>query len=138
MSGFGVFAGAGALVAIFWLRRHHKKIGVTENEFWAALWLMTLAGVAGAKGLFVWLGWEHYASGELRLWRDFGTGFVFFGGLVGALIAGLTFATARKLSFWRGADYFAVALPAYNTACEEDQETAASSALFGQRFATSI
>jgi phosphatidylglycerol:prolipoprotein diacylglycerol transferase len=111
MNWFGIFAAVGALVAMVWLWRNHKKLGVTENEFWAALWLMSLGGIVGAKGVFVWLGWEHYASGELDLWRDFSTGFVFFGGLVGAMVAGLAFAAVRKLSFWRGADYFAVALP---------------------------
>jgi phosphatidylglycerol:prolipoprotein diacylglycerol transferase len=111
MTPFGLFAAAGAVVAIFWLRLRHERLGVTENEFWVALWLMALGSVVGAKTLFVILGWEHYASGELRLWRDFGTGFVFFGGLIGAATVGLVFALTRKLSFWRGADYFAVAIP---------------------------
>jgi len=35
--------------------------------------------------LFVALGWEHYARGELRLWADFRIGFVFFGGLAGGI-----------------------------------------------------
>jgi phosphatidylglycerol:prolipoprotein diacylglycerol transferase len=38
-------------------------------------------------------------------------GFVFFGGLAGASIAAAGFSVARGLSFARGADYFAVALP---------------------------
>jgi phosphatidylglycerol:prolipoprotein diacylglycerol transferase len=67
--------------------------------------------VAGAKALFVALGWEHYARGELRLWADFRVGFVFFGGLAGALVAGALFAAVRGKSFVGGADYFAVAVP---------------------------
>jgi phosphatidylglycerol:prolipoprotein diacylglycerol transferase len=70
-----------------------------------------LGATIGAKALFVALGWEHYARGELRFWADFGVGFVFFGGLVGAVLSGWIFARWRGLSFTRGADYFAVAVP---------------------------
>ncbi|HMO65967.1 MAG TPA: prolipoprotein diacylglyceryl transferase, partial [Verrucomicrobiota bacterium] len=111
MTAYGLFAAAGVLAAVLWLRRHRPDLGLTENEFWAALWLLVAGAVAGAKGLFVVLGWRHYASGELRLWADFGTGFVFFGGLLGGLAAALGFARWRGLGFARGADYFAVALP---------------------------
>lgn len=108
---YGVFAALGAVVAILWLKRHRAGIGVSENEFWAAMWTLLAGGLAGGKLLFVVLGWEHYARGELRLWADFQVGFVFFGGLVGAALAGIGFAWLRRLSFARGADYFAVALP---------------------------
>jgi phosphatidylglycerol:prolipoprotein diacylglycerol transferase len=86
-------------------------MGLSENEFWAAMWTLLLGGVAGAKLLFLALGWEHYARGELRFWADFRVGFVFFGGLAGAAVAGFAFARLRGLGFARGADYFAVALP---------------------------
>ncbi|MBI5771191.1 MAG: prolipoprotein diacylglyceryl transferase [Verrucomicrobia bacterium] len=111
MSAYGVFAAAGAVTAIAWLRRHHRAMGLSDNEFWAALWLIVIGAIIGAKALFVGLGWRHYATGELRLWADFGTGFVFFGGLVGAALAAGGFACWRRLNFWRGADYFGVALP---------------------------
>jgi phosphatidylglycerol:prolipoprotein diacylglycerol transferase len=108
---YGIFAGAGAMVAVLWLRGRHERLGVSENQFWAAMWAMLLGGVIGAKALFVALGWEHYARGELRLWADFDVGFVFFGGLLGAALAGWALARAWGVSFARGADYFAVAVP---------------------------
>ncbi len=111
MTTYGVFAAAGAVTAIAWLRRHHRAMGLTENEFWAALWLIVGGAIVGAKALFVVLGWHHYVDGELRFWADFGTGFVFFGGLLGAALAGGGFAWWRRLNFWRGADYFGIALP---------------------------
>jgi phosphatidylglycerol:prolipoprotein diacylglycerol transferase len=110
-SSYGFFAAAGCAAAVLWLRRHRDGLGVSENEFWVAAWTLLLGGVAGAKALFLVLGWEHYARGELHLWADFRVGFVFFGGLLGAALAGWLFARLRRLSFVRGADYFAVALP---------------------------
>jgi phosphatidylglycerol:prolipoprotein diacylglycerol transferase len=110
-SAFGQFAAVGSVVAVLWLWRHRRGIGVSDNEFWAAIWLLVASGVVGAKALFVVLGHAHYERGELRLWADFGIGFVFFGGLLGALLAGALFAWWRRLDFMRGADYFAVALP---------------------------
>ncbi len=108
---YGAFSAAGAVVAVIWLARQRRGLGVSENEFWAAMWLLLLGGIIGAKLLFLALGWEHYARGELSFWGDFGTGYVFFGGLAGAALAGALFAAARGLDFARGADYFAVALP---------------------------
>lgn len=110
-SAFGQFAAAGSVIAVLWLWRHRRGVGVSDNEFWAAIWLLVLSGIVGAKALFVVLGHAHYERGELRLWADFGVGFVFFGGLLGALLAGVLFAWCRRLSFVRGADYFAVAVP---------------------------
>ena len=111
MTPFGFFAALGGLTAIGWLRYWHRKLGVSENEFWAAMWLMLVGGIVGAKTLFVLLGWQHYASGELHLWANFGTGFVFFGGLLGAVAVGAVFAWWQGLNFWQGADYFAIVLP---------------------------
>jgi len=111
MSTWGLFTAAGAVVAVLWLLRHHNNLGITQNEFWASIWTLVIGAIAGAKLLFLILGWEHYARGELRFWVDFDVGFVFFGGLLGAILAGLIFARIRGLSFMRGSDYYAVAIP---------------------------
>lgn len=111
MTLFGFFAAAGGVTAILWLRLRRRQIGVSQNEFWTGMWLTFFGAVIGAKILFVILGWHHYATGELHFWSNFGTGFVFFGGLLGAIMAAGLFAWWRGLNFWRGADYFAVALP---------------------------
>jgi phosphatidylglycerol:prolipoprotein diacylglycerol transferase len=108
---WGFFAAIGGVTAVLWLQRHRRSLGVSENEFWAAMWTLLAGGVVGAKVLFLVLGWEHYTRGELRLWADFAVGFVFFGGLLGAAAAGALFARGRGLSFVRGADYFALAIP---------------------------
>ncbi len=108
---YGIFSALGCTAGVLWLHRHRRGIGVSENEFWAAMWTLLLGGVVGAKALFVALGWEHYARGELHFFADFRVGFVFFGGLIGAALAGLVFARVRELDFLRGADYVAVALP---------------------------
>jgi phosphatidylglycerol---prolipoprotein diacylglyceryl transferase len=111
MTAYGFFAAAGGVTAVCWLQRNRDGLGLSENEFWAAMWTLLLGGLVGAKLLFVVLGWEHYARGELRLFADFSIGFVFFGGLLGAALAGGVFAWARGHDFARGADYFGVALP---------------------------
>lgn len=108
---YGWFASAGCVTAVLWLERHRGKMGLSQNQFWAAMWTLLVGAIVGAKALFVALGWEHYAHGELHFWWDFGTGFVFFGGLIGGLLAAALFAARQRLSFVRGADYFAVAIP---------------------------
>lgn len=110
-SPYGLFVAAGCLAAVLWLKTRREALGLSENAFWAAIWLMVLGATIAAKGLFVVLGWEHYARGELRFWADFGVGFVFIGGLLGAVLARWAFGRWRGLGFVRGADYFAVAVP---------------------------
>ena len=110
-SAYGLLAAAGCVTAVLWLQRHRRQLGATENEFWGGLWVLLFGGVIGAKALFAALGWEHYARGELRFWADFQIGFVFFGGLIGAALAGAAFVRWRGLSFLQCADYFAVAIP---------------------------
>ena len=66
-SAYGLFVSAGAVTALIWLRRRLPRIGVSQNVFWAGIWAMLGGAIVGAKALFVVLGWEHYASGELRL-----------------------------------------------------------------------
>jgi phosphatidylglycerol:prolipoprotein diacylglycerol transferase len=110
-SAYGALVAAGCVTGVLWLEAHRERLGLSENAFWAAVWTMLLGAVVGAKGFFVLLGWEHYARGELRFWGDFRVGFVFFGGLLGAALAGWAFAWVRGLSFVRGADYFGVAVP---------------------------
>jgi phosphatidylglycerol:prolipoprotein diacylglycerol transferase len=111
MNPWGLFTAAGSLTAVLWLLGHHRSFGLSQNEFWAAIWTLLIGAIAGAKILFLILGWEHYTRGDLRFWADFDVGFVFFGGLLGAACAGLIFARVRGLSFVRGSDYYAVAVP---------------------------
>ena len=111
---YGLFMAMAFVCGALWLKTKRERIGLSENEFWASIWCMLAGALIGAKGLFVILGWEHYASGQMNFWRDFRTGFVFFGGLVGAALAGFAFGWVRGLGFRRGADYYAVALPVGN------------------------
>jgi phosphatidylglycerol:prolipoprotein diacylglycerol transferase len=108
---YGLFVATGVVGAVLWLEGRREQMGLTENAFWAAMWTMVLGAALGAKALFVALGFEHYARGELRFWADFRVGFVFVGGLGGAALAGWAFVRMRGLSFLRGADYVAVAAP---------------------------
>ena len=108
---YGLLSAAGVVLAVLWLKSNRKKMGLSENAFWAAIWSLFLGAVVGSKLLFVALAWPEYASGRMRLFADFDYGFVYFGGLLGAGLAGLAFARRRKLGYLRGADYFGVALP---------------------------
>src|SRR4029453_18245926 len=95
---YGLFAATGWGISVLWLRRHREGLGVSENEFWAAMWTLLVGGVVGAKALFLVLGWEHFARGELSLWTDVRVGFGFLGGLAGAVIACALFAPVRRRS----------------------------------------
>jgi prolipoprotein diacylglyceryltransferase len=99
-SAYGLFVATGCITAVLWLKGRREELGLTENAFWAAMWTMVLGTTIGAKALFVALGWEHYARGELRFSADFRVGLVFVGGLLGATLALALIAIALTCS-WR-------------------------------------
>ncbi|MDE2237465.1 MAG: prolipoprotein diacylglyceryl transferase, partial [Elusimicrobia bacterium] len=109
---YGVLVAAAYLVGISWLKSQAARMpGMDENKFWTLIYGIFFGAILGGKLLFMALEWRLYWDGELGIFRDFRYGFVFFGGLLGALAAGLILTRRLKLPFLATADYFGVALP---------------------------
>lgn len=108
---YGLFVAAGFIVGIYWLRGRIKEMGLGEDRFWGLIYSCFLGGMLGAKALFIALSWDSYAGARMQLFTDIRYGFVYFGGFVGAVLAGLIYARRFNLSFLKIADYFGVALP---------------------------
>lgn len=103
---YGVLVAAGYMVGILWLNSQRKKMGLSEDRFWALIYVEFFGALAGGKILYWIVEWDALLSGELRLIRDIRFGFVFFGGLIGTLVVGVFYARRHRLNFWKLADYF--------------------------------
>lgn len=108
---YGVLVAAAYLGAIYWLKHRLVPGRMKEQDFWAAIYCLFFGALAGGKLLYVLVEWPRFASGELGFIRDFRYGFVYFGGLIGALAMGLAFARRKGIPFLDNADYFSTALP---------------------------
>ena len=62
-------------------------------------------GIVGARTLYVITFWrEEFADEPLTKIFTMRSGFVFYGGLIGATLCGITYARAKKLPVWKLAD----------------------------------
>jgi phosphatidylglycerol---prolipoprotein diacylglyceryl transferase len=112
LSTYGVLVAAAYLTGILWLKARIAEMPrMTEDKFWTLIYGVFFGALAGGKLLYVAVEWRAFASGELGVLRDFRYGFVFFGGLIGALGAGAWLRRRLDIPFLATADYFGVALP---------------------------
>lgn len=112
LSTYGALVAAAYLVAILWLRGQMKHMPkMNEEKFWVLVYGLFFGAILGGKALFVLVEWRSFANGELSFLRDFRYGFVFFGGLLGAMAMGLKIKRWTGLPYLGTADYFGAALP---------------------------
>ena len=95
------------LLVMAWLAR---RDGLNVNRMYdLGLWVL-LAGLLGSKILMVITEWNSYYRehpGQLLSLDFFRSGGVFYGGLIGALLASVVVMRIYKLDWWRTADVFA-------------------------------
>lgn len=106
LSAYGVLVAAAYLAGISWLRRRRSEMGLSEDAFWELIYWLFAGALIGGK-----LAYAAVERDPSRLWSDLRYGFVFYGGLIGALAAGGMLQRRRAFSYAKLADYFGVALP---------------------------
>lgn len=111
IASYGFFVAAGYLAGILWLKRNRERMQMTEDQFWTVIYSVFVGAVVGGKLMFFLLEWRQFSSGQLSLIRDFRYGFVFYGGVIGSLVAGILAAWRLKIPFAPAVDYFAVVAP---------------------------
>lgn len=106
---YGIFLVAGFLAAIWTANRRGLRDGLPPTLLTdLALWLL-VGGLIGARALHVLSHWERDFAGRpwwemFAVWRG---GLVFYGGLIGATLAGILFARGKRLPFFKTADALA-------------------------------
>ena len=87
---YGVLVATGVLLGIWIAVRNAEKQGINGDDMWNLGIYMVLAGIIGAKILYVINDWSSYASNwrEIFSLNTLQAGGVFSGGLLGALAVG--------------------------------------------------
>ena len=106
LSTYGVLVAAAYVTAILWLQSRRKEMGLSEEAFWDLVYWLFGGALLGGK-----LGYVIVERDVTLLWHDVRYGFVFYGGFLGAALAGWIATRRLKLSFTKLSDYFAVVLP---------------------------
>jgi phosphatidylglycerol---prolipoprotein diacylglyceryl transferase len=102
---YGFLMAAGFLTALFLLRKRAASFGLTADDAVdLGVWVL-LAGLVGAKLLLLIVEWKRFHLLEARsLMELLRSGGVFYGGLIGAVLAAFVFLRLRRIDFWAVAD----------------------------------
>jgi len=109
---YGFMVMIGFAMAIFISVYRSEQVGIDANVVMdLGLWTM-LAGIAGARIFHMIQFHENYAEASFftlfEVWKG---GLVFYGGMIGSLVAGVVFLRMRKISVLRIIDVIAPAVP---------------------------
>jgi phosphatidylglycerol:prolipoprotein diacylglycerol transferase len=102
---YGFLMACGFLSALYVLRRRAPRFGLSPDDATdLGVWVL-LAGLVGAKLLLLIVEWKQFHLLEGRsLLELLRSGGVFYGGLIGALLAAVVFLRVRHIDFWAVAD----------------------------------
>ncbi len=109
---YGLFVAAGFWLGAWTAARRAPRAGVSPESVWDLLWVLILAGIVGARALYVASYWERDFRGEpLReIFMVHHGGLVFHGGFLLATLAGFAWCHWRRLPAWTIADVLAPSL----------------------------
>jgi len=97
---WGLTVAIGVLAAV-WLasRQLAKQNKISENQFWNLTILLVIAAFIGARVSAAFEYWSYFSTDPLAVFRPWEGGFSFFGGAVGAVLAGYIWSKKNKVSY---------------------------------------
>jgi len=108
---YGIMFAFGILAASLLAVKEAKKRNIDTEIIWDLILYLLIGIVVGARAFYVLFYWPEGMPltlvGAAAIWNG---GLAFFGGFLGALLAGYIFVRKKKLKFWLLADIFAVPL----------------------------
>jgi len=106
---YGVLLALGFLVGLWTAGRRGLRVGVAPEKVWdAGVWLI-VGSVLGARLLYVISYWKESFAGKhwSEVFMIHHGGLVYYGGLMGACLAFVLYATVKRLALWNLADILA-------------------------------
>lgn len=106
---YGVMVALGFMLGLWTAGRRARLVGVpTEKIIDLGPWLI-VGSLLGARSLYVISYWRESFAGQplfeiFAIWRG---GLVYYGGLIGATLAGTLYARVKRLALWNLADIVA-------------------------------
>jgi len=105
---YGLFVFLGVICGYLVSRAEARRNGIDDDSFSDICFWMAIAAFLGAKLLYILIEWKYFLRNPLGLIRS---GFVFYGGLILAIVALYFLAKKYKLPFLKLLDIVAIGLP---------------------------
>jgi phosphatidylglycerol:prolipoprotein diacylglycerol transferase len=104
---YGVFVALAFLVTTGLIAREARQSRFDESAVYNLCLLLLVSGIAGARFFYVLLNWHEFSDKPLEILMINHGGLVWFGGLIGATVAGFLFIRAKRFSPGEILDLFA-------------------------------
>jgi phosphatidylglycerol:prolipoprotein diacylglycerol transferase len=106
---FGVFVASAFLAGLWTAARRARRDGLNPDHISEAGTWLILGTILGARTLYVISYWDKNFAGHpwtevFKVWEG---GLVYYGGLIGATLAGLAFVRFRRVPVWKFGDALA-------------------------------
>ncbi|EKD43215.1 MAG: hypothetical protein ACD_72C00407G0005 [uncultured bacterium] len=108
---WGLFVALGIAVAIVVARQFAKQRKLDADVVLDAAFWIILAALLGARIFFVITEWQIFSGHLVDIFKIWQGGMSISGGFIGAVITGVLFLRAKKVSFWEYAEVIVYALP---------------------------
>ena len=103
---YGLMYALGFLIGISYVARLAKKSDVSPETVLDLSFYIILAGVIGARVLYILTDWQRFSGHPIDVFKIWEGGLVFYGGLIGAMIASYVYTKKHKISFLKVLDLF--------------------------------
>ncbi len=94
---YGIFIAAGVLCALSYCFRRMRSVGLDSDRATDAVFFGFIGALIGARLFYVFMEWDAYKDDLSKIFAVRDGGLAIYGGLIGALVVGITAAKIRKV-----------------------------------------
>lgn len=104
---YGILIAAAFLSGILWTVREAKRADIPKEKIFDLSFYIVLAALAGSRLFYIFVDAPRYLRNPLEILKIWEGGLVFYGGLIGAMLASFLYMKKHGMRFLQTADLFA-------------------------------
>ena len=94
---YGILIALGFILAIIYVNKRAKEFGIDPDRMLDVIMGGAVGGIVGARAYYVLLKWDYYGQNPIEILYINNGGLAIYGGIIGALLGGLTVAKIQKM-----------------------------------------
>lgn len=107
---YGLAIAIAFLCAISLVFHEGKRAGINTSKLGDLCFIVILVGIIGSRILYILMNPSDYLLQPLKMFKIWEGGLVIYGGIIGAMVAGIVYIKKNALPFWQIMDIIAPAL----------------------------
>ncbi len=96
---YGIIIAVGMMLAVFYAYKSSPRFNIDFNKLLNCILVGIVTGIIGARLYFCIFKWDYYSQHLIEIFYIHNGGLAIYGGIIGALIGGLTVAKIQKMKF---------------------------------------